>query len=110
MMIEMNHPGVGEWWPPVMRTVAQKGEGVAELVAKIEAHRDHLAGSGELRKFEENKSAIRFEELLRDQLFARIRERIGESGSLSRTIAAIARREVDPYSAVEAILKQHLPR
>ena len=62
------------------------------------------------RKFEENKSAIRFEELLRDRLFARVHERIGDSGSLARTIAAIARRELDPYSAVEALLEQHLPR
>ena len=110
MMIEMNHPGAGEWWPPVLRTVAQKGEGIAELMERIGAHRTHLEASGELRRFEENKSALRFEELLRDQLFARVRERIGDSGAVTQTVVAIARREVDPYSAVEAILQQHLPR
>ncbi len=109
-MIEMNHPDEGEWWPSVMRTVAQKGEGIEELVEKIEEHRRFLAESGQLKHFEENKSALRFEELLRDQLFRQVRKRISDSGNLARTIEAIARREQDPYSAVEEIVALHFQK
>ncbi|HAD04798.1 MAG: GTPase [Desulfuromonadales bacterium GWD2_61_12] len=108
MMVEMKHPGAGEWWPPVLRTVAQKGDGVAELVGKIEEHRAYLHTSGRLQQFEQNKSALRFEELLRDQLFARVREKIEHGGDLAVTIRAIANREQDPYNAVEALLARHL--
>ncbi len=110
MMLEMNHPEEGGWWPPVLKTVAQKNEGIAELVERIEAHRDHLRVSGRLTRFEENKSALRFEELLRDRLFRQVHERISEGGRLARTIRAIARRELDPYSAVEEVLSEHVHR
>jgi LAO/AO transport system kinase len=106
-MLEMSHPGEGGWWPPVLKTVAQKNEGIAELVERIEAHRHYLRASGQLSHFEENKSALRFEELLRDHLFRQVHERISEGGRLARTIRAIARREIDPYSAVEEVLAEH---
>lgn len=109
-MLEMNHPGAGEWWPPVVKTVAQKQEGIAELVAKIEAHRAHLLAAGRLCRFEENKSALRFEELLRERLFLQVHERISAGGRLTQTIQAIARREIDPYTAVESILAEHVVR
>ena len=40
--------GHGEWWPPVVATVATTGEGVAELVAAVDDHRAHLESSGAL--------------------------------------------------------------
>src|SRR5512133_895884 len=110
MMLEMSHPPQGAWWPPVLRCVAQKGDGVAELVEKIEEHRAHLLTSGQQEQFERNKSALRFESLLRDQLYSRIHTHISASGALAATIAAISRRELDPYSAVETILAAHLLR
>jgi LAO/AO transport system kinase len=106
MMIDMNHPAEGDWRPPVIRTVAQKYDGIAELAQKIEEHREYLCRSGKLTRFEENKSALRFSELLKDHLFQQVHERISEGGRLSRTIQAIARRELDPYSAVEEVLKE----
>ncbi len=106
MMIEMNHPGEGDWRPPVVKTVAQKHDGIAELIEKIEAHREYLCRSGRLTRFEENKSALRFSELLRDRLFQQVHERISEGDRLSKTIQAIARRELDPYTAVEEVLKE----
>jgi len=108
MMVEMKHPGAGEWWPPVLRTVAQKGEGVAELVERIDEHWAFLQASGRLQQFERNKSALRFEEVLRDQLFHRVREKIDSAGDLAATVNAIADRQLDPYSAVEALLARHL--
>jgi LAO/AO transport system kinase len=110
LMIDMNHPPAGAWRPPVVRTVAARGEGVAELMAQIAAHREHLEGTGRLERFEENKSAIRFEELLRERLFRRVHERISQGDRLGSTIQAIARRELDPYSAVEAILEEQIVR
>jgi len=108
MMLEMNHPPQGAWWPPVLRTVAQHNEGIDALVTKIEEHRQHLLASGALERFERNKSALRFESLLRDQLFARVHERISGAGGLARAVEAISRRELDPYSAVEEVLAAHL--
>ena len=110
MMLEMNHPPEGDWWPPVLRCVAQKGEGVAELIEKIDAHRTFLQSTEQVERFERNKSTLRFETLLRDQLYSRVHTHISASGTLAEMIAAISRRELDPYSAVETILTAHLLR
>jgi LAO/AO transport system kinase len=40
----------GAWDPPVVLTSAARREGIDELIAAIETHRAHLAGSGELRE------------------------------------------------------------
>ncbi|MFA5514934.1 MAG: methylmalonyl Co-A mutase-associated GTPase MeaB [Desulfuromonadales bacterium] len=109
-MIEMNHPEEGDWWPPVVKTVAQKHAGIAELMEKIAAHRAHLCRSGRLTRFEENKSALRFTELLKERLFHQVHERISEGNRLSQTIQAIARRELDPYTAVEDVLREMVVR
>ena len=38
----------GSWRPPIVKTVASKGEGLDEVVAEIERHRAWLESSGEL--------------------------------------------------------------
>jgi len=37
-----------EWEAPVLTTVASKGEGIAELVAALDKHHEHLEGTGKL--------------------------------------------------------------
>jgi len=108
MMIDMIHPGEGRWRAPVVQTVASRQEGIAELMEEIEKHRAFLKQSGKLEHFEENKSAIHFIELLKERLFRRVYQHISTGDHLDNTIRAIARRELDPYTAVEAILKERL--
>ncbi len=40
----------GSWDPPIVKTIAQTGEGVAEVVAEIDRHREWLESSGNLAK------------------------------------------------------------
>ncbi len=40
----------GTWTPPVLLTVAAKGDGVAELVERLDGHHDWLAASGQLNE------------------------------------------------------------
>ena len=107
-MIEMNHSAEGGWPPPVVKTVASRYDGIELLVEKIAAHREFLVRSGRLRHFEENKSALRFTELLKERLFRQVHERISSGDQLPLMIRAIAHRELDPYTAVEEILAGHL--
>lgn len=107
-MLEMTHPAEGDWRPPVVKTVAQKFDGISDLVECIEAHDTYLHASHKRDRFEENKSAIRFEELLKERFFRQVHQRINQGDDLRRTISAIARRELDPYTAVEEILAERL--
>jgi hypothetical protein len=45
-------------------------------------------------------------ELLRERLSSRALERAGGNGTLARLLDRIVRRETDPYTAVEEVLKK----
>ena len=80
-----------------------KGEGVASLVDWIERHGEHLRATGQLRRRESARAANNLEHTLRDRLLAELIARLPD-GRLAEVAEAIARREVDPYSAVDNLL------
>jgi LAO/AO transport system kinase len=93
-----------DWEPPIVRTVAVKGEGVGELAAAVEAHRAHLERSGARRLREAARARAAFVSLLRDRLLAGAVARLeAETGRLDEVSARIAAREVDPWALAEEI-------
>src|SRR5258707_6467731 len=46
-MIAMARHGEGDWKPPIVSTTAAAGEGIDDLVSRLDAHGAWLAGSGE---------------------------------------------------------------
>ncbi len=109
MEIEMMlHLGMatGGWQPKVLRTVAIKGEGVAELTRAILEHQAFLEKDAGHRQKGKERSRWVFHELLQERVTARVLEKVTENGTLERLIERIAARETDPYSAVEEVLKK----
>ena len=47
-MLALAERADGAWKPPIVKTVASKGEGIDEVVAEIDRHRAWLESSGEL--------------------------------------------------------------
>jgi LAO/AO transport system kinase len=92
------------WRPPIVATVASTATGIDEVVAGIVSHRAWLSANGRL----EQKRAAR----LRDELVAILSERVVErvrglrSGDdFARVQAAVAAREVDPWTAADELLE-----
>jgi LAO/AO transport system kinase len=109
MEIEMMlHLGMatGGWQPKVLRTVAIKGEGVAELTRVILEHQAFLEKDAGHRQKGKERSRWVFHELLQERVTARVLEKVTENGTLARLIERLAARETDPYSAVEEVLKK----
>src|SRR5213592_1294300 len=48
-----------DWEAPVLNTVASQGEGISDLVAALDRHRDHLASSGKLDERRRHRLAAR---------------------------------------------------
>ncbi len=98
--------GDGQWRPPILRTEAISGAGVAELWAAIRAFRAHSAGTRQARL------AARQEYRLRDLLSRRFLEHIEAHvlgpGEFDTLVTRIAAREVDPYAAASAIMARAL--
>jgi len=85
------HPA---WLPPILRTVASRGEGIAELLAAVLRHRDYLESSGALRERRLGQLRLRVETLLKERVLAAARSEAG----LDATVAAGFAAGEDPYS------------
>jgi LAO/AO transport system kinase len=107
-MLEMNRYEEADWRPPVVKTEAQRGGGIDELVEEVERHREHLEGSGELERFLREKHEVLFYSLLRDRLFEEAQRHLHVDGRFRSIIDGIVSRERDPYSAVEDIVAERL--
>jgi LAO/AO transport system kinase len=102
-MLTLGAPRIA-WKPPIVRTVAATGEGTDELVVAIARHRAWAADSGERDARRRASARAEVEELLRESLVRRLRERLGED-RVERAIARVAERAIDPYAAVDELLR-----
>ncbi|MFQ5656737.1 MAG: methylmalonyl Co-A mutase-associated GTPase MeaB [Candidatus Methylomirabilales bacterium] len=94
------------WTPPIFKTVAPQGEGVPELVQGILAHQAHLGQVGFREARQRERSRAVFLELLQEEATRRLLDEAVANGRLDRLIERIADRDLDPYSAVEELLKK----
>jgi LAO/AO transport system kinase len=92
----------GGWRTPVLKTVAQTGQGAEELAEAVYRHRDHLMQTGEGRRRERERAEADLRERIRDRLFERWRKE--GSGDLAEMARKVAAREYSPEEAVEKML------
>jgi len=101
-------PSPGEpptaWRPPIVRTSATANTGVPELVAAIAGHDAWARKSGEHVRRRSDAARSEVESLLQQALVRRLEDQIGP-GRLEEAVARVARRDVDPYAAVEELLR-----
>lgn len=103
-MLTLGAPRRG-WKPPIVRTSAAKGEGIDDLMAAVERHRAWAAESGERERRREESARVEVEALLREALVRRLAERVGRE-RLDEAVARVAARAVDPYAAVDELLRE----
>jgi LAO/AO transport system kinase len=104
-MIALADRQPGEWRPQVIRAVAARGEGIDEIVAAIDKHRDWLTRTGELARRREARAAAEIEAIA----LATVRERLGSlrnGTALPKLAAAVAAGETDPYAAAQELLNR----
>jgi LAO/AO transport system kinase len=102
-MIAMAHRGAGEWKPPIVTTVAVKGEGIGELVAKVDAHWSWLDSSGQ----RDARRRTRAREEITAIAVAELRQRVGGLPGDSRLDALadrVAAGELDPFTAADELI------
>ena len=92
------------WRPSIHMTVATRREGVAELAEAILAHRAYLVQSGGLARRERERAAAELETIVQQESLRQVLARTDRS-QLSTLIDQIVRRELDPYSAGQRLLK-----
>ena len=92
------------WTPDVLRTVANTGEGVDDLIAAFDAHATYLRKSGEIEKTKRRRYAEEIRTLVRSDIGALATEEIERRGGIDALADAVRRRETDPYSVAAEIV------
>jgi LAO/AO transport system kinase len=91
------------WEPPVIKTVATRGEGISELAEAIEKYRALLSEPQGRKRRGIALFRERLVEKLRDHLTRDILERIPEE-ELDRYAEKMMTRELDPYTIMDRLL------
>jgi LAO/AO transport system kinase len=100
-MVGMRIDNDEEWTPPIVLTVATKGEGTAEVADAISAHGDHLRSSGELT----HRRVARARREIEALALASVQRRLGEFGVGAHELAEqVEAGSIDPFSAASQLL------
>ncbi|MEM3875097.1 MAG: methylmalonyl Co-A mutase-associated GTPase MeaB [Candidatus Bathyarchaeia archaeon] len=95
------------WTPPIIKTVALTGEGVPQLIEKIEEHWQFLQ-KGLLHKRSLEKAEAELVEAIKDKVTSSIIEKLKREKRFEEILRRIVEREIDPASAAEKLLNQVL--
>jgi LAO/AO transport system kinase len=104
-LLSLSHREDG-WQPPIVKTVATENKGVDELAAAIDRYKDFHFRSDIGNKRRRAVARWRILELLREKLVSRTLDSDSASERLDSLADEVARRQRDPYSAVEELIKK----
>jgi LAO/AO transport system kinase len=91
------------WIPPIQKTVATDGTGIAELAAEIARHAEHLRVSGDWTARERSRLGKELDALLQEALVANFRQEVPES-RYEDVLEQVFQRELAPWEAVNMLL------
>jgi LAO/AO transport system kinase len=102
-MLSLAERNPDRWKPPIVKTVASKGQGTDEVVDALQQHREWLEQTGELERRRQARAADEIEALA----VAMLRERMGDlrgGTALDRLAGKVAAGELDPYAAADELV------
>ena len=95
--------GMRPWRPPVLKTIAERGDGVAEVVSEMARHREFLDVSEEGRRRKWQRLGMEVEEILRREI-ASLVELAWEKEKSPELFESLAERKTNPYEVAERVL------
>lgn len=102
--LALRDDGPDEWHPPVFKTEATTGQGMNALIETLEAFRARPLASAHSRQRE--WADVRMREIIQRRVADRIRSRSPVRAAMDTAIDRVARRELDPYTAVDQLLEE----
>ena len=97
------HSEAGSWRPPIVKTIAARAEGVEDVVAAIDKHREWMERTGELQHRREARAIAEVEAIAVEAVRRRFGEIHGAAG-LSELATRVAAGKLDPYAASDELV------
>ena len=92
------------WTPPVLLTSAHSGQGVEELWAKVQEHREYLKASSELIKRRGLQRRREFLETVEEEMARRLKALVERDPALIATLNEVENKGAEPYSSAMEFL------
>jgi LAO/AO transport system kinase len=93
------------WEPQIVETVAERGEGVDELLETLAEHRQYLDDSGEHEIQQRQRYAEEIRTLIREDVNELLTEELEAQGGLEEFVTQVVERETDPYSVSDRVVE-----
>jgi LAO/AO transport system kinase len=102
-MLGLAERGPDAWLPPILKTVASRNEGVAEVVASIDARLAWMRGNGVLVERRRGRARDEIEAIAMTALRSRFAHLHGDA-RLDVLAAKVADGDTDPYAAADELI------
>jgi LAO/AO transport system kinase len=99
----------GSWRVPIVKTEANRGAGVGELVERLEEHRAHILAEGQLAERRSRNLRSEVLAIATARMRRRLEEDLSEDAEFQRLLAQVVERRLDPASAATALLERGIP-
>jgi len=96
------------WKVPILRTEAARGEGIEELAAKIEEHREFIESEGTLTERRARNLRSEVLGIATSRMRRRLEAEVEADPRTAELLDRVVRRELDPASAAGELLERHL--
>ena len=93
----------GLWRPPVIKTVAQQGQGIDEVIEAIEKHTSWMEESGTLRERRIRRAGDEIESIALQALRAKMGD-LRHGNGVEELAAAVVDGATDPYAAADQVV------
>jgi LAO/AO transport system kinase len=102
-MLTLGERVEGGWTPPVLKSIASRGEGIEKVVGAIDAHLDWLKSTGTLGVRRRRRASLEVEAITVATLRARLSVVHGDA-RLESLAERVATGELDPYAAADLLV------
>jgi LAO/AO transport system kinase len=96
------------WKVPILRTEAARGEGIEELAARIEEHREFIESEGTLAERRARNLRSEVLGIATSRMRRRLEADVEADPATAELLDRVVRRELDPASAAGELLERHL--
>jgi LAO/AO transport system kinase len=91
------------WIPPINKTVATTGTGIAELAESIAKHVEHIRRNGDWALRDRARLGSELEAVLQEELQNRFFERV-QKEKYDEIVEKVMRRNISPYEGVKLLM------
>jgi LAO/AO transport system kinase len=106
-MLNMKPQVEGDWKTIILLVQAVNGKGIEEIVDAMIEHKKYLISNGQIEHRRQERARLELTEVIEHSLRLHVNE-ILDNGHFQNLAAALAMRQIDPYSAAEEVVKKTL--